>query len=130
MPRLKTCSRKPLRRSASDGRCLALASSNTNHGTISMNDHKRLRAGAALALACGLVVAVAQPGRAQSVEEFYKGKTLNLIIGYSVGGGYHPYGRPPGPPTGKHIPGRPPDRPPKLTGPRRPPAGQSTPSVR
>src|SRR5262249_56262839 len=121
MPRRKTCSRKPPRRSASDGRCLALASSNTNHGTISMNDHKRLRAGAALALACGLVVAVAQPGRAQSVEEFYKGKTLNLIIGYSVGGGYPPYRPPPARHTRKPLPAPAPTRPHNTTRPPRPP---------
>jgi len=81
-----------------------------------MNDHKRLRAGAALALACGLVVAVAQPGRAQSVEEFYKGKTLNLIIGYSVGGGYDLYGRLLARHIGKHIPGRPAIVPQNMTG--------------
>jgi len=81
-----------------------------------MNDHKRLRAGAALVLACGLVVAVAQPARAQSVEEFYKGKTLNLIIGYSVGGGYDLYGRLLARHIGKHIPGRPAIVPQNMTG--------------
>src|SRR5206468_2358161 len=30
----------------------------------------------------------AEPLHAQSVEDFYRGKTINLIIGYSVGGGY------------------------------------------
>ena len=33
------------------------------------------------------------PGHAQSVEDFYRGKTVNLMIGYSVGGGYDLYGR-------------------------------------
>src|SRR5215813_13035633 len=55
------------------------------------------------------------PG-AQSVEEFYKGKTLNLIIGYSVGGGYDLYGRLLARHIGKHIPGRPAIVPQNMTG--------------
>src|ERR1700704_4424957 len=47
------------------------------------------------------------PGHAQSVEEFYRGKTVNMIIGYSVGGGYDLYGRLVARHIGKHIPGRP-----------------------
>src|SRR4051812_33848761 len=47
------------------------------------------------------------PGHAQSVEEFYRGKTVNLIIGNSVGGGYDLYGRLVSRHLGKHIPGRP-----------------------
>ena len=31
--------------------------------------------------------------QAAGVEDFYKGKTVSLIIGYSVGGGYDLYGR-------------------------------------
>ena len=41
------------------------------------------------------------------VEDFYKGKTVNLLIGYSVGGGYDPYGRLVARHLGKHIPGNP-----------------------
>jgi tripartite-type tricarboxylate transporter receptor subunit TctC len=58
-----------------------------------------------IALAFSLV-AVAT-ARAQSVEEFYKGKNVNLIIGYSVGGGYDLYARLLSRHIGKHIPGRP-----------------------
>jgi tripartite-type tricarboxylate transporter receptor subunit TctC len=57
---------------------------------------------AAVALA---VTAV--PAHAQSVEEFYKGKSVNLIIGFSVGGGYDLYARHLGRHIGKHIPGNP-----------------------
>src|SRR4051812_39165795 len=56
------------------------------------------------------------PARAQSVEEFYRGKTVNLIIGYSVGGGYDLYGRLLARHIGKHIPGRPSIVPQNLTG--------------
>ena len=57
----------------------------------------------------GLVLAVllAPPARAQSVEEFYKGKTINLLIGFSVGGGYDFYARHLARFMGKHIPGKP-----------------------
>src|SRR5882757_6995299 len=38
-------------------------------------------------------ITFAEPARAQSVADFYRGKTINLMIGYSVGGGYDLYGR-------------------------------------
>jgi tripartite-type tricarboxylate transporter receptor subunit TctC len=44
---------------------------------------------------------------AQSPAEFYKGKTLELYIGYSVGGGYDLYARLLARHLGKHIPGNP-----------------------
>jgi tripartite-type tricarboxylate transporter receptor subunit TctC len=53
---------------------------------------------------------------AQSVEDFYRGKTVNLIIGYSVGGGYDLYGRLVSRHIGKHIPGRPAIVPQNMTG--------------
>jgi len=56
------------------------------------------------------------PAHAQSVEEFYRGKTVNLIIGYSVGGGYDLYGRLVSRHIGKHIPGRPAIVPQNMTG--------------
>ncbi|MGV6875776.1 Bug family tripartite tricarboxylate transporter substrate binding protein [Pseudochelatococcus sp. B33] len=52
----------------------------------------------------GLAPAVAQ---AQTPEEFYRGKTVNLYIGYSVGGGYDTYARLVASYIGKHIPGNP-----------------------
>src|SRR5262249_10605054 len=54
-----------------------------------------------------VLAALVAPARAQSVEEFYRGKTVNLIIGYSVGGGYDLYGRLLARHIGKHIQGRP-----------------------
>jgi tripartite-type tricarboxylate transporter receptor subunit TctC len=44
---------------------------------------------------------------AQSVDEFYRGKTVNLIVGYSAGGGYDTYARILARHMGKHIPGSP-----------------------
>src|SRR5215207_7908186 len=61
-----------------------------------------------LAIAClGLAASAVSPASAQSVEEFYKGKTINLVIGFSVGGGYDLYGRHLARHIGKHIPGNP-----------------------
>src|SRR5881227_4195657 len=60
-----------------------------------------------LLAALALVVLSALPVRAQSVEEFYKGKSINLAIGFSVGGGYDLYARHLARHMGKHIPGNP-----------------------
>jgi tripartite-type tricarboxylate transporter receptor subunit TctC len=56
---------------------------------------------ALLALACA-VRASAAP-----VEDFYKGKSVSLIVGGSVGGGYDTLGRAIGRYIGRHIPGNP-----------------------
>jgi tripartite-type tricarboxylate transporter receptor subunit TctC len=71
-----------------------------------------VRAGITVALA-GLI---ASPAAATSVEEFYRGKTLNLIIGYSVGGGYDLYARHLARHIVKYIPGRPTIVPQNMTG--------------
>src|SRR5262245_43367732 len=47
------------------------------------------------------------PARAESVEEFYKGKAINLAIGFDAGGGYDIYGRLLSRHMGRHIPGHP-----------------------
>jgi tripartite-type tricarboxylate transporter receptor subunit TctC len=60
-----------------------------------------------LPTALALAVLTAVPARAQTVEEFYKGKTVNVVIGFSVGGGYDLYARHLARFMGKHIPGRP-----------------------
>src|SRR5215472_2550432 len=39
--------------------------------------------------------------------DFYKGRTINVIIGYSAGGGYDLYARVLAQHLGKHIPGNP-----------------------
>jgi tripartite-type tricarboxylate transporter receptor subunit TctC len=47
------------------------------------------------------------PAQAQSVEEFYKGKNINLVIGFEAGGGYDIYGRLLARHIANHIPGHP-----------------------
>jgi tripartite-type tricarboxylate transporter receptor subunit TctC len=70
----------------------------------------------ALGLSLALACLVARPAAAQSVEDFYKGKTLNMIIGYSVGGGYDLYARHVAKHITKYIPGRPTIVPQNMTG--------------
>ena len=60
-----------------------------------------------LPAACLVLLAAALPARAQSVEEFYRGKSISLLIGFSVGGGYDLYARHLARHMGKHIPGQP-----------------------
>ena len=58
-------------------------------------------------VACWVAFFAASPAYAQSVEEFYAGKTVSLYIGSSVGGGYDAYGRLVARHIGKYIPGNP-----------------------
>ncbi|MDB5650616.1 MAG: extra-cytoplasmic solute receptor, partial [Hyphomicrobiales bacterium] len=44
---------------------------------------------------------------ADPVEDFYRGKTLRVIVGYAVGGGYDIYGRVFAENFGKYLPGNP-----------------------
>src|SRR5437764_12756849 len=48
---------------------------------------------------------LASTARAQ--DDFYKGKTVTLVVGYSAGGGYDQYARLLARHFGRHIPGSP-----------------------
>ena len=60
---------------------------------------------------CGVAALVAflsaLPARAEGPAEFYKGKNVELYVGYSVGGAYDLYTRVLARHLGKHIPGNP-----------------------
>ena len=59
-------------------------------------------------VAAGLAAcAVSLPVAAETVEEFYKGKQLTLVIGFNTGGGFDTYGRLVARHIGRHIPGQP-----------------------
>jgi tripartite-type tricarboxylate transporter receptor subunit TctC len=60
-----------------------------------------------IAFAAAIALAPLHPAAAAGVEDFYKGRTVSIIIGYSVGGGYDTYGRLLARYLGEHIPGRP-----------------------
>jgi tripartite-type tricarboxylate transporter receptor subunit TctC len=62
--------------------------------------------------ACGsaaamIMAALIPSASAQTPAEFYKGKTVNLVIAYSVGGGYDQYARLLARHLGRHLPGNP-----------------------
>jgi tripartite-type tricarboxylate transporter receptor subunit TctC len=65
------------------------------------------RANIALATIGLALLGPLRPATAAGVEDFYKGRTVSIIIGYSVGGGYDSYGRLLARYLGEHIPGRP-----------------------
>lgn len=56
---------------------------------------------------CGLLALTTRPVCAETVEEFYKGKTIELIIGFSPGGAYDVYARLVARHMTNHIPGKP-----------------------
>jgi tripartite-type tricarboxylate transporter receptor subunit TctC len=60
-----------------------------------------------LGVAIGLGMALAIAPASAQVERFYKGRSVDMIIGYSVGGGYDTYARVIARHMGKHIPGNP-----------------------
>jgi len=69
-----------------------------------------------LMMSAALAALATPPAHADSVEDFYKGKTISLIIGYSVGGGYDLYGRLLARHMAKYIPGKPTIVPQNMTG--------------
>ena len=60
-----------------------------------------------LFLLTGIMGFASASAHAQSVEEFYADRVLELYIGFSAGGGYDAYGRLVARHIGKHIPGNP-----------------------
>src|SRR6266481_4592440 len=61
-------------------------------------------------LTCGVAAALltlVPLSHAQTPADFYKGKNVDLYIGYSVGGAYDLYARTIARHLGKHIPGNP-----------------------
>jgi tripartite-type tricarboxylate transporter receptor subunit TctC len=72
-------------------------------GEDNMSYAKRM-IGAAVLLAATVAIA---PANADPVADFYKGKTVRLVIGYGPGGSYDLYGRLAAEFLGRHIPGNP-----------------------
>ena len=68
------------------------------------------------ALALALTLGLAPELRAQSVADFYRGKTVNVLIGVGVGGEYDLQARLVARHLGKHIPGNPSVVPQNMTG--------------
>ena len=75
-----------------------------------------VRAQLSLIAAVLISSAAATSARADGVADFYRGKNVDLIIGFSVGGGYDLYARVLAQHIGKHIPGHPTIVPQTMTG--------------
>lgn len=58
-------------------------------------------------LAAGLAAGALPASAADNVADFYKGKQIRMVIGYSAGGGYDIYGRLLAKYMARHIPGNP-----------------------
>ena len=58
-------------------------------------------------LAAAIGVFMATHADAQTVEQFYKGRTVSLIVGFNPGGAYDPYARTVARHLPKHLPGTP-----------------------
>jgi tripartite-type tricarboxylate transporter receptor subunit TctC len=67
---------------------------------------KATRRGAAIGIAAAILLS-AGPMRAQPAADFYRGKTLRMLIGYGPGGGYDIYGRLVAEFLPRHLPGNP-----------------------
>jgi len=67
---------------------------------------RALTIGAAICVAAA-TLAWSAPVKADAVAEFYRGKTLRMLIGYGPGGGYDIYGRLVAEFLPKHLPGNP-----------------------
>lgn len=63
--------------------------------------------GRTVAAAAVSMAVCATPAAAQSLEDFYKGKQINLIIGFAPGAGYDTYARLLARHYGNHMPGKP-----------------------
>jgi tripartite-type tricarboxylate transporter receptor subunit TctC len=59
-----------------------------------------------LSLVVWLFILALDPARS-SAQEFYKGKTLRIIVGYAAGGGFDLYSRAISRHIARHIPGNP-----------------------
>jgi tripartite-type tricarboxylate transporter receptor subunit TctC len=59
------------------------------------------------ALLTALALALVSAAHAQSVESFYRGRTVTVVVGYTVGGGYDVLARVLARHLGKHIAGNP-----------------------
>ena len=70
---------------------------------------RRFRAPVAALLAASFVLTVqaTPPAQADAIADFYKGKTLSMVVGSSTGGGYDTMTRAIARFIGRHVPGNP-----------------------
>ncbi len=59
------------------------------------------------AVLIAMALALAAPAQAQPVEDFYRNRTITILVGFTAGGGYDLYARLLGRHMGRHVPGNP-----------------------
>jgi tripartite-type tricarboxylate transporter receptor subunit TctC len=77
-----------------------------HHGKVSRTRRSFLHVAAGLGLTFAGSIA-ALPAHAQTIEEFYRNKTVRIIVGFAPGGGYDLYARLAAEFLGRFIPGNP-----------------------
>jgi tripartite-type tricarboxylate transporter receptor subunit TctC len=65
------------------------------------------RCNLSVAFAAAVLLGLDAPAHAQSVEDFYRGRTVTILVGFTSGGGYDLYARLLGRHINRHIPGNP-----------------------
>ena len=60
-----------------------------------------------VALVPAVILSLAAPTQAEPIADFYRGRSITLVIGYSAGGGYDVYARVLARHMSRHIPGNP-----------------------
>src|SRR5437879_3947058 len=66
-----------------------------------------IAAGLVITAGLGVAMLTAVPAQAQTVEQFYKGKTLTVVVGNGPGGGFDVFGRLLARHIGRYVPGNP-----------------------
>src|ERR1700704_4500296 len=69
--------------------------------------HRFSQSLAVLSASCAALYLSPTPAAAQSVADFYAGKSINVLIGFTPGGGYDAYARTLSRHMGRYIPGNP-----------------------
>jgi tripartite-type tricarboxylate transporter receptor subunit TctC len=72
-----------------------------------MKGEVQMRSSRVTIAATAAILVTFTPVMAQTVADFYRGKTVQLLVGYPPGGGFDVYARAVGRFMGKHIPGNP-----------------------
>lgn len=88
------------------GRITSPVRGDANHHLGATTEMKPLRA-ISIAAATTAALAAAQPASADAVAEFYKGRNVTIVVGFSAGGGMDLYARLLGRHLGDHLPGKP-----------------------
>src|SRR4051794_7641036 len=74
---------------------------------MDMQRHQRRFVQFAMAFALSTSAAMTHDAKAQTVEQFYRGKKISIVIGSSAGGGYDVYARLIAQYFSKYVPGAP-----------------------